>query len=147
MLWSMFRRRRLADEAWRHLADLYRVAFFLVGDQSIAEELIENVYAYVHRNRRAMANDKRLRTEMVRLLLSRAESIPPIHPEAGQSSELAALSRLPYPLRMPLVLDAIGMDAEEIAAATGLGALEVIARQQIGWDLLCEAFSDSVTSC
>jgi hypothetical protein len=32
------------------------------------------------------------------------------------------------------------MEVDEIAAAMGLGAVEVIARQRIGWDLFHEAF-------
>jgi len=150
MLWSIFRRWRLpehplkepSDDAWQHLADLYRVAFYLIGDQGIAEELIESVYACPCRNRGALPNGQRLKEEMLRFLLSRAERIPPIHSKADQSIELASLSKLPYRLRMPLVLDAIGMDANEIASLTGLGVLEVIARQRIGWDLFAEAFSE-----
>jgi hypothetical protein len=147
MLSSIFRRwsgtghplRAPSDEMFQHLADLYRVAFFLMGDQGTAVELIESVYSYVHRNR--LPNAKGLRAEMVKLLLSKTEGISHIHPNAAPSIELAALSTLPYPFRIPLVLDAIGMEVDEIAAAMGLDAAEVIVRQRIGWDLFREAFS------
>src|SRR6266511_3513868 len=128
------------DQAWKHLGDLYRAAFFLLGDRSAAEGLVERAYLDLWKKSGKRRNVTSLKTDLLRCLLAAAEHAPRVvdraESDALRAPVVACLFELPPELRTVIVLDVIDLDVVEIAAVIGIPAEAVLARQRAGWDLL-----------
>jgi len=128
------------------LADVYRVAFFLLGNQRAAADAVERAYLEFGQTGGQHGRGLSLRADLLRRLLAAAEQVRRApgrrEPSAAISPEAGCLFRVPRALRTAVILDAIGLEVEEIAEVTGLPAAAVLHRLQAGWDSYFAASSE-----
>jgi hypothetical protein len=147
--WSAFRNHKARDfehAVQKSLDDLYRVAFFLSGDEQVAKHLVVRAYGVLCNERERHGRIDEIRTHLLRRVVALAEEVPRITALKGvratRTPETACLFRLPKALRIVVVLDVLGMKAEAIAEVIGVPIATVRTRQQAGWDLLCAAWAE-----
>ena len=142
--------RTFADQALIHLPDLYRVAFFLLGNRSAAEEMVEKVYLQSRNHGEREGHVTNLRLDLLhRLLAAAGEDLlcPPNWKDIGTAdAAVNGLFRIPRILRGVVILDLIGLEVAEMAAVIGLPVAITLARQRAAWEALFQACAEQDTS-
>jgi DNA-directed RNA polymerase specialized sigma24 family protein len=131
-LWRRTGSARSRGQALGCLPDLYRIAYFLVGNQPAAEEMVESTYEKAWREHVAGRRIGNWRLHLLRALLEQAErlTLAGIDLEPEKTPPLwEVLSKLEFQSRIIILLDALDIPAEQIARIAN--SPEALAAQRI----------------